>query len=571
MSVVPASIGYQHVVSSGHELASFAALEVLENGGNAVDAGIAAILALGVLYSDQVSVAGVAPMVIRSGETGAIVTITGLGCWPRALDVDDYISSHGGRIPLGIQRTVVPAAPDACLQALERFGTMRFADVARRASQYASNGFARHQVMVDYIGQYADDYRHFDDNVDIWMPGNVVPEVGSKLIQADLGRTLQFLRDEDLAAGDRVAGLAAVRHAFYSGDIASQILRHQKDNDGLLSARDLEDFRSQLLPTVSRNFEFAGQTVRVHSCGAWCQGPGMLEALSILEAVNVGALDYGSAGYYHAIAEALKLALADREAYLGDPDFVDVPIEAMIGREYGQIRAKRIDAATASAGMPMPGVIDGYSPYISPVAVRAEPERLPADTSIVSVVDCHGNAFCSTPSDTSWDTPVVPGTGLAISSRGDQSRAVHGHPSCLAPGKRPRLTPNPCFAEVDGEWFMPFGTPGGDQQIQANVQVILSHLQFGIPLQDAIDAPRLITHSHPDSFAPHEASPGRVTIEGRVSENTCDALVDRGHKLERLADWTHWVAGVCAVKKDLRSGRITGGADPRRMSRAMGR
>ncbi len=570
MSVVPASIGYQHVVSSGHELASYAAFEVLENGGNAVDAGVAAILALGVLYSDQVSVAGVAPMVIRSGDTGAIVTITGLGYWPRGLDVDDYILRHDGQIPLGVRRTVVPAAPDACLQALERFGTMRFADVAGRATQYATDGFACHQLIVDYIGHYADDYCHFADNVNIWMPGNVVPEVGSNFTQPDLGRTLQFLCDEDLAAGDRAAGLAAVRHAFYRGDIANQILRHQKDNDGLLRAEDLADFRSQILPTVSRDFQFAGQTVRVHSCGAWCQGPGMLEALSILEAANIGSLDYASPDYYHTIAEALKLALADREAYLGDPDFVDVPVDTMISPEYGRTQAKRINADAASTGMPMPGVIDGYASYISPLAVRTEPERLPADTSIVAVIDSHGNALCATPSDTSWDTPVVPGTGLAISSRGDQSWAVLGHPSRLAPGKRPRLTPNPCFAEVDGEWFMPFGTPGGDQQIQANVQVILSHLQFGMPLQDAIEAPRLITHSHPDSFAPHDASPGRVTIEGRIGENTCDALANRGHKLERLADWTHGVAGVCAVKKDLKTGQITGGADPRRMSRAMG-
>jgi len=164
----------------------------------------------------------------------------------------------------------------------------------------------------------------------------------------------------------------------------------------------------------------------------------------------------------------------------------------------------------------------------------------------------------------------VPGTGLAVSSRGAQSWAIHGHPSCLAPGKRPRLTPNPCFARAPGRWIMPFGTPGGDTQVQANLQMLLNHLAFGMPIQEAIEAPRLMTHSHPNSFAPHEAEPGRVTVEGRIDEDACKRLAARGHRVDRLEDWTHWVAGLCAVKKDLATGQLEAGADPRRWSRAMG-
>ena len=570
MPVVPATIGHQHVVASGHELATFAAFEVLENGGNAVDAGVAAILSLGVLYSDQVSVAGVAPMMIHDAASTQTVTVDGVGGWPAALDVDGYIERHGGEIPLGVRRTVVPAAPSACLTALERWGTMRFSDVAARAAGYASEGFARHPVMIDYITQFADRYRNFPDNVSIWLADGAPPAVGSLLIQADLGRTLHYLIDQDRAAGDRSAGLEAVRHAFYEGDIASAILRQHRELDGILSAQDLRDYQARVLPTVARTFRFNGEDVHIHSCGAWSQGPMMHEALSILDAVDLHGLGYGSDAYFHAIAEALKLTLADREAYLGDPDFVEVPLATLTSATYGTERARLIDPAHASPGMPMPGRVEGVEPYLSPVVVRAEPERLPGDTSIVTVIDRHGNAFCATPSDTSWDTPVVPGTGLAVSSRGQQSWAVRDHPSCLAPGKRPRLTPNPCFAEVRGKWILPFGTPGGDQQVQANVQVLLSHLAFGLPLQDAIEAPRLITHSHPDSFVPHAASPGRLTIEGRVAESVTAALAERGHQVERLPDWTHRVAGVCAVRKDQLSGEIYGGADPRRMSRAMG-
>ena len=521
MSVVPVARGHHYVVSTGHELATLAAFEALENGGNAIDAGVAAILTLGVVYSDQVSVAGVAPMIIRLAETGEIVTIAGVGGWPQALDPDAYIQRHGGEIPLGVRRTVVPAAPDACIQALERWGTMSFRDVAARAVRYASEGFPRHPVMLDYVQKHADEFRHWPENVAIWMPGGAVPAPGDRLVQADLGRTLQFLCDEERAAGDdRMAGLAAVRRAFYRGDIAREILAHQREHDGLLAAEDLESFRCQIVPSVSRRFRFNGEEVEVHTCGAWCQGPFLLEALSIAEAAGVGTLEHGSDAYLHTIAEALKLTFADREGYLGDPDFVDVPLDTLTSSAYAAERSWAIDPAKASPGMPPPGRIPGHEPYVAPVAACGAPIGPSPDTSIVCVIDREGNGLCSTPSDTSWDTPVVPGTGLAVSSRGAQSWAVPGHPSCLAPGKRPRLTPNPCFALSPGRWIMPFGTPGGDTQIQANLQTLLNHLAFGMELQDAVEAPRLVTHSHPDSFAPHAAHPGRVTVEGRIDEAT---------------------------------------------------
>ena len=571
MSVVPVARGHHHVVSTGHELATLAAFEALENGGNAIDAGVAAILTLGVVYSDQVSIAGVAPMIVRLAETGEIVTIAGVGGWPRALDPDTFIERHGGAIPLGVRRTVVPAAPDACIQALERWGTMTFRDVAARAMRYATGGFPRHRVMLDYVQKHADEFRHWPDNVAIWMPGGEVPAPGDRLVQADLGRTLQFLCDEERAAGDdRMAGLAAVRRAFYRGDIARQILAHQREHDGLLAAEDMESFRCQIVPSVSRRFRFNGGQVEVHTCGAWCQGPFLLEALSIAEAAGVGTLEHGSDAYLHTIAETLKLAFADREGYLGDPDFVDVPLDTLIGPAYAAERSKAIDSRKALPGMPPPGRIRGHEPYLAPVAVCGAPIGPSPDTSIVCVIDREGNALCSTPSDTSWDTPVVPGTGLAVSSRGAQSWAVRGHPSCVAPGKRPRLTPNPCFALSPDRWIMPFGTPGGDTQIQANLQTLLNHLVFGMELQDAVEAPRLVTHSHPDSFAPHAAHPGLVTLEGRIDEATSDRLAARGHRVERLDEWSHWTGGVCAVRKDLKSGEIEGAADPRRMSRALG-
>ena len=365
-----------------------------------------------------------------------------------------------------------------------------------------------------------------------------------------------------------------MRRAFYRGDVASRILAHQRAHDGLLAAEDLESFRCPIVPSVSRRFRFNGEEVEVHTCGAWSQGPFLLEALAIAEAADVRMPGHGTDGYLHAIAEILKLTFADREGYLGDPDFVDVPVGALIGEPYAAERRKAIDPRRASPGMPLPGAVPGHAPWVSPVAVAGAaseaPLRPPADTSIVCVIDGQGNALCSTPSDTSWDTPVVPGTGFTVSSRGAQSWAVRGHPSCVAPGKRPRLTPNPCFVLSPGRWIMPFGTPGGDTQIQANLQVLLNHLVFGMALQDAVEAPRLVTHSHPDTFSPHTAHPGLLTLEGRIGETTCDRLAARGHRVERLEDWTHWTGGVCAVRQDLATGELEAAADPRRWSRAMG-
>lgn len=308
--------------------------------------------------------------------------------------------------------------------------------MAARAIRCARDGFPVHTVMRDYIEQYQDSYLQFPGNMAIWLPEGRVPTVGSRMVQSDLADTLQHLCDQETSAtGDRVQKLEAVRTAFYEGDIAQAILRHQRENDGLLTASDLKDFRCQWLPSLSRKYRFALEEVEIHACGAWSQGPAMLEALAILEHVDMAQYGFGTDKYLHAMAEALKLTLSDRKAYVADPDFVDVPVGTLMSREYGELRAREIDPAVASPGMPFPGQIKGFAPYLSPVIERSAPARLPADTSIVTVVDDHGNAVCVTPSDTSWDTPVVPGTGLAVSSRGDQSRANTSRP-CV-PGQSP--------------------------------------------------------------------------------------------------------------------------------------
>lgn len=573
MPAQPAVHGHRFMVSAGHDQAALAAYEILEAGGNAVDAGVAAVLTLGVVLSEQVSIAGVAPMIIHLAERDQTVTLAGVGHWSRALDAEAYMRRHRGRIPLGVERSVVPAAPETCLQALERFGTMSYRDVARRAMSLAREGFAVHATMHRYLSDYRGDMEHFPDNASIWMPQGRPPLEGERLVLPDLAATLAWLCDEERAhaGAGRAAGLAAVRRAFYHGDLAATVLDFYRQHGGWLTAGDLADFRTPLVAPSRRSFRLAGdEELEVMTCGPWCQGPMLLWALSILEHLDLESMTAGSADYLHTVAEALKLAFADREAYLGDPDFVDVPDEVLSSAAYGRTQAARIDAHQASPGMPAPGVVPGHAPYTGSGAAPRAPERVAADTSVVAIVDGDGNAFCSNPSDPSWDVPVVPGTGLVISSRGSQSWAVPGHPSVLAPGKRPRLTPNPSIARVRGKWLMPFGSPGGDAQVPGNLQFLLNHVLFGMPLQEAVEAPRLMTRSHPDSFAPHASDPGSLKLEAPAGDAVLDELAARGHRVERLEAFSFKTAGVCAVRREQRSGQLSAAADPRRPSRAMG-
>jgi gamma-glutamyltranspeptidase/glutathione hydrolase len=567
----PAIHGHKFIVSAGHDQAALAAYEILEAGGNAIDAGVAAVLTLGVVLSEQVDIAGVAPMIIHLAESDETVTLAGLGHWSHSLDVDAYIKRHDGKIPLGVERSVVPAAPQTCVQALQRFGTMSFADVAQRAIALAGEGFAAHATMCRYLTDYQADMAQFADNMAIWMPAGRPPREGEKVVLADLARTLQYLCDEERAhsGAGRERGLTAVSDAFYRGDLAQTLLRFYRENDGWLTAADFASFTTPLEPASSRSFRLGGQDVEVMTCGAWSQGPMLLWALAIIEHLDLPAMGHGSAQYLHTVAEALKLAFADREAYLGDPAFVDVPEAVLCSSAYGRAQAARIDPHNATPGMPAPGSIAGYSPFVDSSTAAAERERVSADTSVVTVIDAQGNAFCSNPSDPSWDAPVVPGTGLVVSSRGSQSWATVGHPSVLAPGKRPRLTPNPSIARVKGKWIMPFGSPGGDAQVPGNLQFLLNHVLFGANLQDAVESPRIMTRSHPNSFAPHASDPGRLVVESPITDSVFDELTGKGHRTQRAETFSFQTAGVCAVRKDEVSGELSAAADPRRPSRAM--
>ena len=546
--------GQRHMAVAGHYLASQAALQILEAGGNAIDAGVAAGIALGVVQSQYVNVAGVAPIMVYLAAEKRVETISGLGPWPRAVTPELFQLDHGGHIPEGVLRTVVPAAPDAWITALARYGTMGFAEVAAAAIRFAAEGFVMYPHMAQIIAQQAEDYGRWPSNAAIYLPGGEPPRVGEIFVQTDLAASLQYMADEEWSAAKRgrEAGLEAARTAFYRGDIAAAILRYHHENGGLLSADDLADYRSAIEAPVRVAFE----GVDVYSCGPWCQGPVLLQALSLLRAEELRSFGHNSVDYVHTVAEALKLAFADRERYYGDPRFVDVPLDHLLSANYCAAQRGRITRERA--------LVEGAVPPI-----LGEPAPA-GDTSYVAVIDRHGNAFSATPSDVSNDTPVIPRTGLCPSSRGSQSWADPGHASGVAPGKRPRLTPNPALAIHEGRFIMPFGTPGGDVQCQAMLQTFLNIVLFGMNSQAAVEAPRFATYDFPDSFEPHTAHPGRLNLEGRFSEATVRALAARGHVVHAWPDWTYLAGAVCAIHQDLEQATLAGAADPRRQGYAVG-
>jgi len=565
----PTLLGTRHMISAGHWLAAQAGFQMLEAGGNAVDAGVAAGIALGVVQSDLVGVAGVAPIMVRLGESGRVHTLAGLGHWPRSLPADLFQTRHGGRIPHGVLRTVVPAAPDAWIGALERWGTMSFAEVAAPAIRLAGDGFPMYPLMAELVGQQAQNYARWASSAAVYLPGARAPAVGEVFRQADMAASLAFMAAEEKAAAGRgrAAGLAAARAAFYRGDLARSIVDFHRAEGGYLSEADMADFRSPEEPPVAVRF---GEWT-VYVCGPWCQGPVLAQMLRLLDDGGLAALGHNRGPYVHRVAEAMKLAFADRHRHYGDPRFVDVPLERLLSDAYTRERRHMLREDVAWPEMPPAGDPASGRP-LAPDAATASAGTPPLakDTSYVAVVDRWGNAFSATPSDTSYDTPVVPGTGLAISSRGAQSWADPGLASGVAPGKRPRLTPNPAIAVRDDGAVMPFGTPGGDVQCQAMLQVFLNLALFGMEPQAAVEAPRFATYSFPDSFEPHNYYPGRLAVEPPLHEQVAASLSVLGHGVEAWPAFTRKAGAVCLVLAEPKRGRLQGAADPRRTCYALG-
>lgn len=478
-------------------------------------------------------------------------------------------------MPPGVHRVVTPAAVDCWLTALELYGTMSLAEVAAPAITLAEDGFPVYPFLAASLSSVADIIAKWPSTAAIYLPKGRAPRVGERLVQKDLARTLRKLveAEEGMKHRGRAAGIRAARDRFYQGDIAEQIAAFFDEEGGFLTLDDLKAFHVDVeepLVVRYRGYE-------IYGCQPWCQGPVALEALAILEGYDLQALGHNSADALHLILETLKAAFADRERYIGDPRFVDVPINGILNPSYAADWRSRIRLDRAAPDMPEPGdpwryQHDGKSRETDHSYTRPRPGQAPLerDTSYLCVVDEWGNAFSATPSDVIEASPVVPGLGIVVSGRGGQSWLDPDHPSSLAPGKRPRLTPNPGLIMKDGKVVTPYGTPGLDVQPQAMVQVAVNLIDFGLDPQAAVEAPRVASYSFPSSSHPHGYSPGLVMAEARIPDDVLKELARRGHNIQKWPDFSPRAGSVCLAFVDHEHGCVVGAADPRRNAYAMG-
>jgi gamma-glutamyltranspeptidase/glutathione hydrolase len=439
---------------------------------------------------------------------------------------------------------------------------MSFAEVAGPATEHAERGFPVSAFSAYQMGTHAEKYTRWPSSAALYLREGRAYRLGEILVQRELGETLRRMAvAEQRAGGARAAGVRAARDEFYRGETAKRIAEFHRKHDGPLTLADLAGFAVEVAPALRGTF---GRH-QVAVCGFWCQGPVLLQMLNMLEGEDLVRLGHHSPAYLHRLVETVKIAFADRDAYYGDPRVVTVPAERLLSKAFAETR-RALVGERAWREMPPAGDAGARR---EPLPISGGgPESL--DTSYVAVMDADGNAFSATPSDPNVDSPVVDGVGCVVSPRGSQGWLDPAHPSVVAPGKRPRLTPAPAMVLAGGRAVMPFGTPGGDVQQQAMLQVFLNVTVFGMSLQEAIEAPRVASRSFPDSFWPHVFSPGKLEAERRIPRDTRDALAALGHEVHEWPDW-EWRAGaVCAVRAG-DGGTRWAGADPRRGSHAIAR
>ena len=569
------------VISSGHYLSSMAGLRMLLAGGNAFDAMVAASLAAAVvepIASYSLLAEGV--FMLYDSASGDLTSLNGQGGAPGAATAEFYRSRGHERIPTGPGLDAPlsftqPGIVDAFISMLERYGTLSFADVAAPAISYAEDGIPHYEYMLERLRLHSGQ-EQFDNfppaGWDVFYENREVPAPGALLTQPGLANTLKTMRDASLAeSGSRGASLQAARDAFYRGPIARLIADSAQAVGGILSEDDLANYHSKFADPVTTTFdghEIWGQNT-------WTQGPMLMQALNILENFDLRAMGHNSPAYIHTVAETLKLCFGDREAFYGDPDFATVPIDGLLSKEYAAERAQLIDPEGAYPAQPEPGDPWRYSRISGKTAapVMAEPIYTGPDSSAddgtthVSVLDRHGNLVCGTISGGSFSKSVFfPELGACLSTRIEMFNCEPGHPNVVEPGKRPRTTLVNYIVAKDGQPVMTVGCPGGDNQVQGNLQLILNSLIFGMDPQQAVEAPRFATASNVNSFYPHVYYPGQMDLEEGIPEHTADALRAFGHKIHRTANCG---LGATVSARDPENGSLSTGADPRRACYAL--
>lgn len=587
----PALTGTVGGVASTHWLASAVGMGILDRGGNAFDAAVAAGFALQVVEPHSNGPGGDVVIAVYSRSTGTVRVICGQGPMPRAASIDAFAGLGIKQMPAGgLLPATVPGAFGAWMRLLGEHGTMSLETVLEPAIGYASGGYPLLPAAASTIAAMSDLFRtEWPESARVYLPGGAVPAGGSRLSNPALAGTYErLLREARAASADREAQIEAAHAAYYQGFVAEAIDRFARTTEvfdstgrrhrGLLTGDDLATWR----PGVEEPSALSYGDFTVHKPGPWSQGPVFLQQLAILERCDLRGMGLGSVDYIHTIVEAAKLAFADREAWYGDPADTPVPMSELLAVGYSAERRSLIGERADLD--PQPGRLGGREPWIP----QAEPEEPGADepewmahlrsglptvtpagpragagnTCTVAVADRFGNLVVAVPSG-GWlkSSPVIPGLGFALGTRGQTAWLTEGHPNSLAPGRRPRTTLSPSIVLRDGEPFLAFGTPGGDQQDQWTLQAFLAIAEFGLEPQAATELPAWHIDHFAQSFAPRTSRPGVVVVERSFDHTVLAGLENRGHRLDVVPEST--LGKVCAAGVDPVTGFLRTAAGPR--------
>jgi gamma-glutamyltranspeptidase/glutathione hydrolase len=554
------------MVASTHWLASAAGMAVLERGGNAFDAAVATGLALQVVEPHLNGPGGDLPAIVYSAERDDVRVLCAQGPAPQAATIGRFRELGLELIPgTGFLPAVVPGAFDGWLLMLRDLGTWRFADVAEFAIGLADDGFPVVPAIPATIGRVAELFSaEWPTSAETFLPA---PEPGTLFRSPGVAATYRRLVEES-RGGSREQEIERARDAWYRGFVAEAIdafVRTEmmdtsgRRHAGFLTAGDLDGYEARWEEPLS--LDYRGHTV--FKTGPWGQGPVFLQQLALLEGFELAEMGVASAELVHTVVECAKLAFADREAWYGDPDFADVPLDLLLSREYADERRALVGDQASYEVRPggddprLPGPVTGAL-----AAGAGEPTRASGDTVHLDVVDRHGNIVSATPSGGwLWSSPVVPGLGFPLGTRAQMFWLEEGLPNSLEPGKRPRTTLSPSLVFRGGDPYLAFGTPGGDQQDQWTLLFFLHHVDFGLDLQAAIDAPAFHTNHFPSSFYPRDAHPGQIEVEGRFDAGVVDDLRARGHDVQVTGDWS--LGRVSAAGRE--NGLLKAAANPRGM------
>ncbi len=574
----PMAWGTRGMVGAGTQLTAQAGMRVLWQGGNAVDAAVAGALAAGVLEpTAHYSLGGEVAFLFYDAASKKIRSVVGQGWAPQQATTDLYLE-RWGEIPSGVLSTTVPGVISALLAMLSDYGTMSFTQAAQAAVSFAHDGFPAYQLLCRAIAgaERMPNIQKYPDTAKVYLPRGKPPILGSIFEQRDLGNTLSLMvRGEQQALADgksREAGIQAARDVFYKGDLAQRMVKALQDLGGLYTGEDFGDYQSpseEPISTTYRGYEiFTNRT--------WTQGITLLQTLNILEGYDLAALGHNSPQAIHLQVEALKLAFADRERYVGDSDFVDVPVDELLSKDYATLRRGLIDSNKAQAEYPpgdprkMQAAVEDHHPMASTPSLEAVGGDSDG-TTYLATADAMGNMVSVTPSSFAGLTKgmILGDTGILINTRGCYFWLDPDNPNDIAPHKRPRTTPCTFMITKDGRPFMTLGTPGGDSQPQSNLQVFNNIVDFGMNVQEAVEAPRFCGYSFPRSPWPHESYPNQLGVENRVSATTMDQLRDLGHQVEPTGPWGI-SNGFAPIMVHPDSGVYNGGADPRKESVIVG-